>query len=57
MIDVGQGDCTLITLPFHQGAVMIDIMGSRYRNIPKEVVVPIVKAKRLSETGCPDTHA
>ncbi|MCR0327881.1 competence protein ComEC [[Clostridium] innocuum] len=45
MIDVGQGDCTLITLPFHQGAVMIDIMGSRYRNIPKEVVVPIVKAK------------
>ena len=24
---------------------MIDIMGSRYRNIPKEVVVPIVKAK------------
>lgn len=45
MIDVGQGDCTLITLPFHQGAFMIDIMGSRYRNIPREVVVPIVKAK------------
>ncbi len=45
MIDVGQGDCTLITLPFHQGAVMIDIMGNRYRNIPKEVVAPIVKAK------------
>lgn len=45
MIDVGQGDCTLITLPFHQGAVMIDIMGSRYRNIAKEVVAPIVRAK------------
>lgn len=45
MIDVGQGDATLITLPFHQGAILIDIMGSQYRNIPKEVVVPQLRAR------------
>lgn len=45
MVDVGQGDCTLLFLPYHKGVVMIDIMGSRYKNIPADIVVPIVQAK------------
>ena len=48
MVDVGQGDCTILFMPFHQGAIMIDIMGSKYRNIPKEVVVPILRKKGYS---------
>ena len=48
MVDVGQGDCTILFMPFHQGAIMIDIMGNKYRNIPKEVVVPILRKKGYS---------
>ncbi len=44
-IDVGQGDSILITLPFHQGAVMIDAAGSLYTNIPERKIVPVLKAK------------
>jgi len=47
MIDVGQGDCTLITLPFHQGTMLIDVMGSRNKNIPADIIVPVLKAKGI----------
>lgn len=47
MIDVGQGDCTLIRLPFHQGTMLIDVMGSRYKNIPADIIVPVLKAKGI----------
>lgn len=47
MIDVGQGDCTLIRLPFHQGAMLIDVMGSHYKNIPADIIVPVLKAKGI----------
>lgn len=45
MIDVGQGDCTFIRLPFHQGTMLIDVMGSRFKNIPADIIVPVLKAK------------
>ncbi len=48
MVDVGQGDCTILFMPFHQGAIMIDIMGSKYRVFLKEVVVPILRKKGYS---------
>lgn len=47
MIDVGQGDSTLIILPFHQGTMLIDVMGSRYKNVPKDIIVPVLKAKGI----------
>ena len=47
MIDVGQGDCFLIQLPFHQGTMMIDVAGSLYKNIPETVIAPILKAKGI----------
>lgn len=42
MIDVGQGDCSLISLPFHQGHILIDVAGIRNKNLPKEVIVPVL---------------
>ena len=47
MLDVGQGDCTLIILPYHQGVIMVDVMGSRYKNIPKDIIAPIVQSKGI----------
>lgn len=44
-INVGQGDSVLITLPFHRGAVMIDVAGSLYTNIPERKILPVLKAK------------
>ena len=47
MIDVGQGDCTLITLPFHQGVIMIDAMGSLYKDIPKDIILPVLQKRNI----------
>lgn len=47
MIDVGQGDCFLFTLPFHQGTMLIDVAGSLYKNIPEQTLQPILKAKGI----------
>lgn len=44
MINVGQGDSTLIILPFQQGNILIDVAGSKYKNIPKDVIVPQLHA-------------
>lgn len=46
-IDVGQGDTALITLPFGQGTIMIDMAGHKSRNIPKDIVYPILRAKAI----------
>lgn len=48
MIDVGQGDCTIIRLPFHQGVVMIDAMGSPYKNIPEDIILPVLKSRQIN---------
>lgn len=47
MLDIGQGDTTLITLPFHQGTMLIDVAGSHYKNIPKDVIYPILRKKGI----------
>ncbi|MEG2543639.1 MAG: MBL fold metallo-hydrolase [Longicatena sp.] len=47
IMDVGQGDCALIKLPYHQGVLLIDVMGSLYKNIPKDIIVPVLKAKGI----------
>lgn len=49
MIDVGQGDCTIIRLPFHQGVIMIDAMGSPYKNIPEDIILPVLKSRQINE--------
>lgn len=48
MLDVGQGDCTLISLPFHQGNILIDAAGSKYRDVAEDVIVPILQARGIT---------
>ncbi len=40
MIDVGQGDCCLIRLPFFQGSVLIDTGGDRNYDIATTTLIP-----------------
>ncbi len=47
MIDVGQGDCTLISLPFHQGNILIDAAGSEYRDHATDIIVPVLQARGI----------
>lgn len=47
IIDVGQGDSALITLPFHQGAMLIDVAGNQKKNIPQDIIYPILRKKGI----------
>ncbi len=49
MLDVGQGDCTLISLPFHQGNILIDAAGSEYRDVAADIIVPVLQARGITE--------
>lgn len=48
MIDVGQGDCFLITLPFHQGNILIDAAGSENKDLANDVIIPVLQAKGIT---------
>ena len=44
MIDVGQGDCTLIRLPFNQGNILIDTGGNANYDLATKVIIPYLKS-------------
>ena len=44
MLDVGQGDCTVITEPFMKSAVMIDAPGNLYRDNADRIILPFLKS-------------
>lgn len=46
-LDIGQGDTALITLPFGQGTFLMDVAGHHTRNLPEQIVLPILKAKGI----------
>lgn len=48
MIDVGQGDCTLIRLPLSQGTILIDTGGSRDYDIATSTLIPYFHSVGLS---------
>lgn len=43
MINIGQGDCTLIVEPFRQSAVMIDCGQNLYRDNVEQIIVPVLE--------------
>ncbi len=44
MIDVGQGDCTLIRLPMNQGNILIDTGGNVNYDLATNVIIPYLKS-------------
>ena len=47
MIDVGQGDCTLLTLPMNQGHLLIDTGGQRYYDVAQKVIIPYLRTRGI----------
>ena len=37
MLDVGQGDCSVVILPYRSKVIMIDVMGHLTKNIPEDI--------------------
>lgn len=48
MIDVGQGDCTLIRLPLNQGNILIDTGGNNSYDIAQSVLIPYLYSVGIS---------
>lgn len=48
MLDVGQGDCFLIRLPFHQGNILIDAAGSDTRELADDIILPVLQAQGIT---------
>lgn len=44
MIDVGQGDCTLIRLPMNQGNILIDTGGVKDYDLATQTIIPYLKS-------------
>ncbi len=47
MLDVGQGDCSVITFPHSDRAVLIDTGGNVYKDIAADIVIPFLKANAV----------
>ena len=48
MIDVGQGDCTLVRLPFNQGNYLIDTGGNVKYDLATNKIIPYLKSVGIS---------
>lgn len=46
-LDIGQGDCCIVTAPFRQSTVMIDAAGNLYRDNYDRVIRPFLTAHRI----------
>ncbi len=44
MIDVGQGDCTLIRLPMNRGNILIDTGGNKDYDLATHTIIPYLKS-------------
>lgn len=46
-IDVGQGDCILISEAFNGKNVLIDVAGHKKRNVPETIIYPYLKSRGI----------
>ena len=48
MIDVGQGDCTLIRMPMNRGNILIDTGGNKNYDLATQTIIPYLKSVGIS---------
>lgn len=48
MVDVGQGDCFLISLPYQRANLLIDTGGLSYQDVAQKRLIPLLKAQGIS---------
>ncbi len=56
MLDVGQGDCSVITSPLPDRAVLIDTGGSHYKDVAADIVIPFLKANAIKTVDIIISH-
>lgn len=49
MLDVGQGNCMVIIKPHLKEVIMIDVMGSKNKNIPQDIIVPYLQSQQIKK--------
>lgn len=47
MLDIGQGDCTLIVEPFQKSVIMIDAGQNMHRDNVEEIIVPFLRSRNI----------
>ncbi|MGI6608754.1 MAG: ComEC/Rec2 family competence protein [Erysipelotrichaceae bacterium] len=56
MIDVGQGDCSLITFPFSSRGLLIDAAGNIYKDVGKDIIIPYLNALSIKSVDVIISH-
>ena len=46
-LDIGQGDCALVTFPFSSHGVLIDTGGNYYKDVGHDILVPYLRSRGL----------
>lgn len=55
-LDIGQGDCCLITVPFSNEGLLIDTGGSKYKDVGNELLIPYLKRLNINQVDVIITH-
>jgi len=56
VIDVGQGDCSLIGVPFSSKGLLIDAAGNIYKDIGKDIIIPYLNAQSIKSIDVIISH-
>lgn len=55
-LDVGQGDCAVISVPFSSRGLLIDTGGSYYKDIAGDLLIPYLRSQGISSVGVIVSH-
>ena len=55
-LDVGQGDCCLITMPFSCHGLLIDAAGNLYRDLTDDIILPYLYSQAVRSADIIITH-
>ena len=55
-LDIGQGDCALITFPLSSHGVLIDTGGSYYKDVGHDILVPYLRSRGLASVDVILSH-
>ncbi|NMA16593.1 MAG: MBL fold metallo-hydrolase [Erysipelotrichia bacterium] len=55
-LDVGQGDCSLITFPYSSKGLLIDVAGNVYKDIGKDIIIPYLNSLSIKSIDVIISH-
>ena len=55
-LDIGQGDCAVISFPFSSRGLLIDTGGSFYKDVGHDILVPYLRARGFSSVDVIISH-